>query len=104
MCFCVHVFVFVCVCVCMCACVSVCSQAHPEGQRLHGVLTRGLLALGGVSLLALGGVSVLAVTAVLLLDNWGYGVDLAPTNDLWKTVHDLFLRYCDKQYKCLPPV
>ena len=43
-------------------------------------------------------------TAVLLLDNWGYGVDLAPTNDLWKTVHDLFLRYCDKQYKCLPPV
>ncbi|CAL8268717.1 unnamed protein product [Boreogadus saida] len=80
------------------------SQCHSGGQMLHGVLTKGLLALGGVSVLALGGLSVLAVTAPMLLDSWGYGADLVSTNDLWKTVHDLFLRNCDKQYKCLPPV
>ncbi|CAL8302025.1 unnamed protein product [Arctogadus glacialis] len=80
------------------------SQGRSGGQMLHGVLTKGLLALGGVSVLALGGLSVLAVTAPMLLDNWGYSADLVSTNDLWKTVHDLFLRNCDKQYKCLPPV
>ena len=74
------------------------SQGRSGGQRL----TKGLLALKGVSVLALGALSVLALT--MLLDNWGYSANLLSTNDLWKTVHDLFLRYSGKQYKCSPPV
>ncbi|CAL8356649.1 unnamed protein product [Merluccius merluccius] len=66
------------------------------GQTLQGSLTTGILAIGGVV--------VLAVLAPLVLDTWGYNTDHISVNNLWKTVHDLFLHYCDIQYKCLPPV
>ncbi|KAK0138972.1 hypothetical protein N1851_024487 [Merluccius polli] len=72
------------------------SQCHSGGKTLQGSLTTGILAIGGVV--------VLAVLAPLVLDIWGYNADHISVNNLWKTVHDLFLHYCDIQYKCLPPV